>query len=839
VNELRDVRAALEGLRERQTAAEAALTAYEAQDLPQENARLRELVESLHSRLQDSRSETEALQKQYQKLSSDFKDELTLKRLSLLGVSQRRHMEYLTAGLAKEQARIIALEEQFRQAVDKISFTLDRLDTGEIEPLRTELDELSRRVMNQVEKSRARREETWMNVASGQAGGFRAVQEEPVQDAALQALRKYFQWETFLGLKILSAVGALLILLGVFTFGRFLYIRMSAAFQCAVIFALGLLLMGAGEALFRKKWRGGFTRALTAGGSGILFLGAALGYRTLGVLPMGAALGLCAGAAVLTFCAALRTNSQLVAAFSLIGGYLPLLIVSSPLLTFYPLYFTVFNLFVLILATRRRWQTTRFIGLTAGLLAEFVMILSGLRASLFGAGAPVQSAGTAWVGAAIAVGTAAYLIIPVFGVREAAKRVSAQDILLLSCNVFFRFLMAQFWAGRAALNGAYIALFFAVCCVAMAFLTERLKDSGVSERDTGALRSLFFITSVTFFSLIALYALDRVWYSFGWLIEAAGLAMIGIFQNRRRFNIAAVAVGICCLASFLAVNLPGWREPIFVWQYLSVTLAAAAVALATLKRKPNETSVHYLLNVFRGAAAFNVWLFLVYALHVPLAPALLRRFGVQGGLTAALLSMTLGFAFSFLLPRARRIYNGGFQAAAIMTGAISTLWLLGFNAVSRDLTGRGTAVIVFVMFVIINLIGIGWFADFLRFLTGLRKLPLRWFALLVSGYAVLLALQNLVVQLSLKPSSLILTLVFGLTALGWVIFGFVKRSGVTRISGLAMAFFTVLKLFVLDLYGLDTTWRIVSYFTGGVVLLAISFAYQWFSKRLEQQEEKR
>jgi uncharacterized membrane protein len=74
---------------------------------------------------------------------------------------------------------------------------------------------------------------------------------------------------------------------------------------------------------------------------------------------------------------------------------------------------------------------------------------------------------------------------------------------------------------------------------------------------------------------------------------------------------------------------------------------------------------------------------------------------------------------------------------------------------------------------------------------------------------------------------------FGLTALGWVLHGFNRRNSVTRVGGLSMALFAVVKLFVLDLQGLTTTWRIVSYFTGGIVLLAISFTYQWFNKRLE------
>jgi uncharacterized membrane protein len=41
------------------------------------------------------------------------------------------------------------------------------------------------------------------------------------------------------------------------------------------------------------------------------------------------------------------------------------------------------------------------------------------------------------------------------------------------------------------------------------------------------------------------------------------------------------------------------------------------------------------------------------------------------------------------------------------------------------------------------------------------------------------------------------------------------------------------KLFLLDLSILSEGYRIISYFAFGIVLIAISFVYQYFSKRLE------
>jgi uncharacterized membrane protein len=374
----------------------------------------------------------------------------------------------------------------------------------------------------------------------------------------------------------------------------------------------------------------------------------------------------------------------------------------------------------------------------------------------------------------------------------------------------------------------------------MAFLTERQEHSGVPKSETGSLRALFFITGVTFSGLIVLFALDSAWFSAGWLIQAAGLALYGIFKNRRRFNIAALVVGIFCLLAFLTVNVDNYYDPLFVWQYLSITLAAAIVSAVALRSRPESRGVRACLDVFRFAAVINVWGYVVYVLSDPLAPVLGRWLDVNANSFAELASITFGFMLAFLLPRIKRLYNHGFQVAAIALGLVNTLWLLAFNTGSSHLMegNQAIGITAFALYIIVNIISVCWINDLLRFISRLQKLPPGWYPLLISGFAVLMTTQNLVIQLSLRASSLILTLIFGLTALGWVLYGFAKRNNVTRIGGLSMAFFAVLKLFVLDLHGLETTWRIVSYFTAGIVLLTISFTYQWFNKKLEASGKK-
>jgi len=80
------------------------------------------------------------------------------------------------------------------------------------------------------------------------------------------------------------------------------------------------------------------------------------------------------------------------------------------------------------------------------------------------------------------------------------------------------------------------------------------------------------------------------------------------------------------------------------------------------------------------------------------------------------------------------------------------------------------------------------------------------------------------------------SIIYVLTALAWIVFGFIKRYKVIRLFGLGLALLSVVKLFIIDLGKLTQGYRIISYFALGISLAAISFIYQYFNKRLEMKE---
>lgn len=841
------VRDALDTLHGSYARVDDALKALESQDLSKENAELRVAVQQLSVQLQDSRAEAAALSRECDALRHSFTEELRSKRSALLGTSNQRHREYLATGLAREQARVDEMYGELQATVAQMSANLYELDAREQYALAAQVGSLNEHLQAQVMQARKRKQDAWSEAAQQQTQELQQMDEAPLEDAALSAagaVQRFFQWETFLGLKIISAIGALLILLGTFTFGRYLYTLMTATFQCAAIFVLGLALMGAGELLHRKKWQGGFTLALTASGSGVLFLGTALGYMTLDVFSMNAAFAVCVVVSLLTFAAALRYDSQFVAVFALIGGYLPLFaLTDASLLLYAAVYFTLLTLFVLLLSTRKNWRIARFFGLGAGLLAEIVLLSVS-------AVSPPAMAVRIVIGLSIGIGFVSYMVIPVLGAWANKTRIVAADIILLASNIVARFTMGLvFWAMLIAApaenrSWAFVAVFAALCCIAMAIFSNWQKESSDLEGDTSSLPALFFVTSISFVALIVPLALDTVWFSLGWLVQAVGLLLYGIYWDKRRFSIAGAVIGAICLAWFFAFDVSAYMSallfaeatrPIFAWQYLSVTIGLTLVAFATLRLVIEQRDTGVLLDIFRGLAAFNVWLFAVYVLHDPLRPLLTDLIAQDTGAFITLSSITVGFAGAFALPRIRKVVNSGFRVAAWTVGTISILWLLLFNMATGALLTGGTvlAVMVFVLYLLVNIIAAVWLNDVLRTMMSAKKLSPAWYPLFISGYVLLVIVQSFVVQMQLGISSLVVTLIFGLAALAWVIFGFVQRNEVTRISGLVLAFFAIFKLFVIDLHGLETAWQIVSYFTGGVLLLAIAFAYQWFNKRLE------
>jgi uncharacterized membrane protein len=78
----------------------------------------------------------------------------------------------------------------------------------------------------------------------------------------------------------------------------------------------------------------------------------------------------------------------------------------------------------------------------------------------------------------------------------------------------------------------------------------------------------------------------------------------------------------------------------------------------------------------------------------------------------------------------------------------------------------------------------------------------------------------------------LVTLAWGLQGLVLLAVGFPVRERVMRLSGLAVLFACILKLFVSDLAGLEPVARILSFVGLGLFLLGVSWTYTRFKEQI-------
>jgi hypothetical protein len=84
----------------------------------------------------------------------------------------------------------------------------------------------------------------------------------------------------------------------------------------------------------------------------------------------------------------------------------------------------------------------------------------------------------------------------------------------------------------------------------------------------------------------------------------------------------------------------------------------------------------------------------------------------------------------------------------------------------------------------------------------------------------------------LRPT--LITLVWGLAGASLLAVGFPTRERVMRLSGLALLFLCILRVFIFDLSRLEALARILSFVVLGLVLLAVSWVYTRYSEQIRK-----
>lgn len=801
----------------------------EKNDLVTENEKIKDELSKYKSSLEKEKSENLKLSDENKKLKNALYQQLYNEKTYILNSVQKRMDVYYKSKVQGERNRLQQLEISVKRRIDEMTNILraNRIDTQD--EIYTKIEELKTLLNVKVAAARQDLEKQEAVLSQNKSEEFFKLKEEQLTEEEIQSRIKQNNIESLIGLNIINKLGILLLIIGVIAASQFTYYRLTDSLKSVFMFAIGFVLLLAGEWLNRKKTNV-FSLGLTSGGVAILYVALALSYFRFNILSMYPALGLCVLITIGAFILSQRYNSQTIAAFAMIGGYLPIFSISGSKAIVYGamVYFVILNILALSISVNKKWIVSAFIGFSLNVLGSLYIC------SIMYDETPFYPDGLITI-LYLIFAFITYTLIPVIASYKKQLNFKRSDTVLLALNTFISsvILYSVFYAFRLDKFTGLLTAIFAIIYTALGRFIEKFMPK---EKTT---KSLFYITAVTFVALIIPFQFDIMWLSLGWLIEGVALLSYGIFKEIKGFKKSGIVITSLCFMSFLLFDMSEYPDNLFTFKYFSIT-AGSIIILASLIYKKNIESTR--TKLFKYLSIINLWFFSIYIVTNEFKKVLLNtlsdsnNFNIDYLITATVI--VISFVFAYAIQRIAVIRDKITKNISIIIYAIALVILFflnftspikgSFSEVPLSISITGTFLLV-----LISLLSIFALRDFVLTLVLDKMFGVEWYPFIISFYFVVILTQNLISQYNLGFNNAVISIIYLATAFAWITLGFIKRYTFIRRFGLALSISAVIKLFLIDLSFLTEGYKIISYFVFGITLLAISFVYQYFSKRIE------
>jgi len=795
-------------------------------DLTRENEELKKSQQQIQQLLAEKDEKLKNISGQNRELRNALFEQIYSEKTTMLSNSKIRSDIYFKRGVNEEINRLTQLEKSLQSRTHIVKAALQKHTTET--NLVTELNELSKKAAQVITQAKAEAEKARFEQAAYSEEQFNILKNEQITDEQIIAIGKKNNLEAFVGGNLINKVGIVFIILGIITLSRFGFFMMPNWGRALIMVAISLLFLAGGE-FFNRRRPTIFSLGLTSAGVAGLYASLVISFFMFGIIGMIPALLLCIFITVGAFTLSLRYNSQTIATFALVGGYLPIAAIfdNSALVYSAMAYFAILNLFALSVSFYKKWKISMFVGFSFNLIGTF-FILVGLD-SLWNRNALMAVLYVAFV-------FAIYTAVPILSNYRTKQAFSTADVVLLSLNTVFSSLIMYGTLLAFNLDGfmGAMAVAFALVYIALWRVMERLfaREKHIA--------GLFFLTGVTFAVLFVPMQFDMMWLSLGWLVQGVGMACYGIIRGHGRIKIAGYVVFGLCLLAFIAVDIE-FMDRLFPYRYLAITMGSTLILASLIYKK---SVMHELERAYKYVVLINVWAYSLYLVYQG-SDFIIRIlagtvFNPWYLINAILLAVT--FLYAFALPRLPYVADYGTRIMSVCLASFGMLTLLvhtGYSSATHyynpPISIMLITTVVIVALCVLSLLAM---RSVLQFFVMEGKLSVEWLPFGISAYFLVLLTHNLVVQYNMSVTSMVLSIIFVVAALLWIIFGFVRRFVFMRRFGLGLAVIAVAKLFLVDFQGLTDGNLVVSYFAFGLTLLGISFVYQHFSKRFALKLDK-
>jgi len=835
-----DLKQILQNQRIQLAALESTIDIVEQEGLAAENARLKQHIQSLTQNNDVLTQRVSDLSDESNRLKASLNEQMLNERLGLLKYTRRNLEFYYSSGEGDLQNKITQLESKYKALLDTLKKSIEGVISESDTDLSAKLAELEGyfdAVLKDIRTRQIKGTEALKNAAEKE---ILEREKDPLPSSeALEKRLRIFNIEMGIGTKAANILGLLLILLGVVFGLQYTYVHLlySDELRGAAAYILGILFLVAGEVLLRRRHTM-FSMGLAAGGVAILFAATAMSYFVLGILSIPVAIALCIGISVVAFILSIRYASQTIACFALLGGYLPMTAltalpsVNQGMVVGAMAYFVFLTLLALVLASQKKWPIMNILSFVLSSIGALVLTLI--------LNAPVL-AGVAYLSANFIMYLGLILIYPLRMVWRSKDKGDAADglevslniadMIILSANTIINCIMIYTVLNRDATfpyNGLLAIGFFAVY-FGGAKLTQRFLSN--DRRVAG----LFYLTSLIFAILIMPLQFSLDWLMIGWMAMGVALVSYGVLQKVRGFEWAGWLITVLGILVFVSnIMDQSWMT---VWHFVNYTcLTLGLIGILVAYRVANRDSALFFHSqkgqgvlIFQYALIIQTLLYTLYT-----ASFLHDVFSAPWHWHSVLLVMTAlvyGVGIKYIPWIADRVVSA--ISLCISVWAVLAALVLNTSAIiSID-----PPIAEFGLLIAFNLFSVFVVFDGVNTLRKVWGNVVEGLSLATSVYGLILVTMVLMVQFEYSITSMVLSAIGMLAAFLWIIFGFIRHNRTMRLFGLVFSLFSLAKLFFVDLYFLPAGLRIVSYFIFGIIFLAISFVYQFFSRRLRDDVE--
>lgn len=624
--------------------------------------------------------------------------------------------------------------------------------------------------------------------------------------------------EMFVGLNILSRIGVIFIILGVIAFSAVSDGYVPGWGRMTMIVGLGAVMLFLGE-LFRRHGSAVFAGALTIGGTAELFLTCLIGRLAFGfdgdlMLPIGAATA--AAGLILSK----RYDSQGLLIVTLLFSLMPAVVVGSTM------GYLASGLMLMLVHCGAALISHRC-GMNA---VPFVGVLTVFYQSLFLASAshglndhmPFDCASVVYASAFVVLTAAVYSGGAVLNSLD-RDRIAGTDAAAVAVHQAAAMLLpASFLGTKSLILAGVLEIILAAAdgAVIVGLRFWRRKRSSVD-----ALFENLLLTAVSMAVLLIFPGLlaCMIFHAF-----AAAVTIVGAIRARRL--IYGWGCGALIFAELLFLANSSFRsgEPGFVWVYAlncAIWLVVMAVLAACGKRSA-------LFRAYSVTALLNAGFFGVYLVMSRLGEAMMIHGAARSAFSnvvCAAVWLVLGFTAGKL-----KFLGKAAVGSSVTMYAFGMLCLLLSNIFTRaggPVLPSGNP-LPMVIYVIVNAISVLCVLDMSLLIQSAAPKFGRAVGLVVSFYALMAVTVVLDSAQWLPFTSCVISILYMLTAAVWIVVGFVRLNALLRRFGLALALFSSAKLFLTDFSGLGAMGRTLMFIGFGITLLAVSFTYGYFERRV-------